>query len=127
MQELVESMVRFSTALVLFGVQQLQTAVELPADSEAAIRKMRERIEVLTGAIASQLDENKRPAIESMSNLAGKTISAFDVPALHPSKLMETATDVVKKAADAMGDALSKATQSSPCPPTDEPVQASSL
>ncbi|HWC98039.1 MAG TPA: hypothetical protein VG456_14865 [Candidatus Sulfopaludibacter sp.] len=119
-------MVRFSTAMALFSVQQLQTVVDLPADSKTAMKKMRDSLESVTNAIATQLDDAKRPAVDSFSTLAGKTFNAFDVPSLSPSRIVETATEVVRKAADVMSDAFSKASQAS-CESCDEPVQATTL
>jgi hypothetical protein len=125
-QELVESMVRFSTEMALFSVQQLQTVVDLPNDSKAAIKKMHDSLESVTNAIAIQLDDAKRPAVDSFSTLAGKTFSAFDVPSLHPTKIVETATEVVRKAADVMSDAFARASQAT-TEASDEPMQAATL
>ena len=80
MQELVESVVRFSTAMSLFGLQQIQNVVDLASDSQAARKKVQASLDAITSALSTQLDENKRPAIDSASNLVEKTYDAFDVP-----------------------------------------------
>lgn len=129
MQRLVESMVRFSTAMTLFGVQQIQNAVEGVSDSHAGRRKIGDSLDSITEALEAQLDESKRPAVESVSNLVDKTREAFDVPVLDTKKFVENATDVFRKTADTMADAISKASPNSKKKKkhTDEPVSASTI
>jgi hypothetical protein len=122
MQELVESMVRFSTALTLFGVQQLQNAIELASDSQSARKKVQTSLDAITDALTTQLDESKRPAIESASNLVDKACDAFSIPLHNTRKLVDNATEVIRKTADTMADAIRKATPKNM--DADEPVVA---
>ena len=57
MQDLINSIVRFSAAMTLFSMQQMQNAVGAAADSQAALTKFKEALDSVTSAITSQLDE----------------------------------------------------------------------
>src|SRR5579864_1297896 len=110
MQELVDSLVRFSTAMSLFGVQQIQNVVEVATDSNAAMKKVQQSLDAVTSVVLNQLDPGKRPTVDSITNLVDKTYSTLNVPALDPRKMAQTATDAVRKAADTMTEAMTKAT-----------------
>jgi hypothetical protein len=126
MQELVDSIVRFSTAMSLFGVQQLQNVVEVATDSNATVKKVQQSFDAVTSVVLNQLDPGKRPTIDSITNLVDKTYSTLNVPALDPAKMAQKATDAVRKTADTMTDAMNRATESSK-PGCDEPANASTV
>ncbi len=109
MQELVDSVVRFSTAMSLFGVQQIQNVVEIAVDSNAAMKRVQQSLDAVTTVVLDQLDPGKRPTIDSISNLVDKTYTTLNIPALDPKKVVQTATDAVRKTADTMTDAMTKA------------------
>jgi hypothetical protein len=97
MQELVDSIVRFSTAMSLFGVQQLQNVVEVATNSDATVKKVQQSFDAVTSVVLNQLDPGKRPTIDSITNLVDKTYSTLNVPALDPAKMAQKATDAVRK------------------------------
>ena len=110
MQELVDSLVRFSTAMSLFGVQQIQNVAEIAADSSNGMKKVQDSLDAVTSAVLRQLDPGKRPTVDSITNLVDKTYTTLNVPALDPRKMVQTATDAVRKTADTMTEAMTNAT-----------------
>src|ERR1043166_2416983 len=123
MQELVDSMVRFSTALTLFGLQQITNTISLASDSEAAKKKIEENLDNVTQTLTQQLDSHRRPMVDSVSNLVDKTREALDVPALNVRKIVDNATDVIRETTDTLSNAISKSSLKK----TDEPIQASTI
>ena len=128
MQQLIDSMVRFSTAMTLFGLQQVQNAVDLASDSQGARKKIEDSLDRVTAALTEQLDESKRPAVSSLANLVDKTQDAFDVPALNVKKMVNNATDAVRETTETMADAISKSSPNKKKKNSDdEPVLASTI
>lgn len=125
MQELMESMVRFSTAMTLFGLQQVQNVIDLSSDSKAAHRKFRTGLDAISDALTEQLDESKRKAVDSASKLVDTTYDAF--PVLDPGTLVDNVTDVIRKTADTMSDAISRASKKTEKDEAEEPVNASTI
>ena len=126
MQELVDSIVRFSTAMSLFGVQQVQNVLEIATDSNATVKKVQQSFDAVTTVVLEQLDPGKRPTIDSITHLVDKTYSTLNVPALDPAKMVQTATDAVRKTADTMTDAITRA-ESSSKPGSEEPAKAANV
>jgi hypothetical protein len=127
MQQLVDSVVRFSTAMTLFGLQQVQNAVDLASDSQAARKKIENSLDRVTSALTEQLDESKRPAVASVANLVDKTRDAFDVPLFNVRKMVDNATDVIRETTDTMADAISKSSLNKKKNSDSEPVLASTI
>ena len=112
MQEMINSMMRFSAAITMFGMQQIQNAAELAVDSQSAIKKFRENLDAVTEALIAQLDESSKPALKSMTNLGSdlvdRTMTAVNVSALDPRELMHTTEDLMRKTTDSLSDMIKK-------------------
>jgi hypothetical protein len=68
MQETLNSLVRLSAAITVFGVQQVQSAVG-SANSKDSADKLREVIDGMAAAVSAQIDQSKLPALDSISSL----------------------------------------------------------
>jgi len=68
MQETLNSLVRLSAAITVFGVQQVQTAVG-SANTKDSVDKMRDVIDGMAAAVSAQIDQSKLPTLDSISNL----------------------------------------------------------
>ena len=114
MNDLVASMMKFSTAMTLFSMQQLQNAVTAAADTQSAMTKFREALDAMTGAVTTQMDDSKKATLDSMSkvqkDLMDRTMDAMNVQAFDPREIMQTTGDMMRKTTDAMSDMLKKAT-----------------
>jgi len=114
MVELLNSMVRLSAAVTVFGMQEVQSAVGTVNPTES-VDKLREMIDSLTTAVSSKIDESKRPTLESISNLgknvvdqtAGRTMEILNdklnVPSMLPKDIVQSTTDAVKSTSDWLG------------------------
>ena len=114
MQELIVSMMKFSAAMTLFGMQQLQNAVGAATDSQAAIKNFRESLDAMSDAIAKQMDDSKKATLDSMakvqSDLVDRTFDAMNLQAFDPKEMMETTSDIMKKTTDSLNDIVRRAT-----------------
>jgi hypothetical protein len=73
MLETLNSMVRLSAAITVFGAQQVQTAVG-SADSKESVDKLREVIDEMTAAVSSRIEEAKRPSFDNIYNLGHEVV-----------------------------------------------------
>jgi len=78
MQNMIRSVARFSAAMTMFGFQQVQNVLSAFADSAEAL-KMRESLDAVTDAVASELDKDTKPAYDSMVRLSNQVVDrTFD-------------------------------------------------
>src|SRR5260370_6299132 len=116
MQEMINSMMRFSAAMTMFGMQQIQNAAELAVDSQSALKKFRENLDAVTDALIAQLDESSKPALKSMTNLGSdlvdRTMTAVNVSALDPRELVHTTEDLMRTTTDSLAAMMKKQTAS---------------
>lgn len=114
MQELIISVMRFSAAMTLFGMQQLQNAVGAAADTQAAVDQFRKALDEMSDAVTNQMDASKQATLKSMTNaqkdLVGNTFDAMNVRQLDPRELMNTGGDLMRKTSDSLADLVKKAT-----------------
>jgi hypothetical protein len=124
MQELLNSMVRLSAAMTVFGMQQVETAVG-SVDATESMNKLREVIDAMAAAVSSKIDESKRPTLDSVSNLGhdvvGRTMSsmnAIKVPSINPREIVQNTSEMVSKTSDWLDKMVkpSPATTSEPKP-----------
>src|SRR5882672_8431906 len=73
MQETLNSLVRLSAAMTIFGVQQVQSVVG-SANSPDSAGKLREAIDGMAAAVSAQIDESKLPALDSISSLGHNVV-----------------------------------------------------
>jgi hypothetical protein len=115
MQELINSMVRFSAAMTLFSLQQLQNTVELAVDSQAALKKFREALDSVSNAVSAQLGDALKPTADSVSkfgtDLVDRTWDAMNVSAFDPREVIQTTGDLVRKTTDSLADMMKKTTE----------------
>jgi hypothetical protein len=91
MRELISSLMRFSGAVTMFSIEQIQNVVGSPADTRAAIARMIETLDSMSESLISKIDEPKRAAHESMSkaqsDMVGGAFNAVNLNA--PDELMQ--------------------------------------
>ena len=74
MRELISSLMRFSGAVTLFSIEQIQNAAGAPADTRAAIARMIETLDSMSESLISKIDEPKRAVHESMSKAQNEVV-----------------------------------------------------
>src|SRR5262249_20828344 len=106
MQETLNSLVRLSAAMTIFGVQQVQSAVGSAGSKDSADR-LREVIDGMAAAVSAQIDESKLPALDSISSLGHNVVGGA----------WESTTGIVKTTSDWLQGIVKAAT---PVPPGPE-------
>ena len=132
MQDLINSIVRFSAAMTLFSMQQMQNAIGAAADSQVALTKFRDALDSITNAITTQLDENKKPTLDSMAHLGtdivDRTWDTMNVSAMDPRQVLQTTGDLMKKTSESLAGMMKKTGTDAVAtpPPAGEPQAAAS-
>src|SRR5882757_4818176 len=73
MQETFNSLVRLSTAMTLFGVQQVQTVVG-SGNPKESVEKLRAVIDGMSAVVSAGIDESKLPTLDSISHMGHQVV-----------------------------------------------------
>jgi hypothetical protein len=129
MQDMMVSMMKFSAAITMFGIQQVQNAAGALTEPDTAQTRFKESLDAVTNALTSQLDPTNRSATKSMSDLGttlvDRTMSAVDMPAIDPQNVVKAASDVLRKTTDSMAEIVKKAAGDTGAASGSEPEPAS--
>jgi len=102
MREMMFSLMRFSGAVTMFGMEQVQNALSAPADTQAALVRLCRTLDAMSESLASKLDASKRAALDSMSkaqlDILDSTSSAVNLDVVN----LDTATDFMKKTSESL-------------------------
>jgi hypothetical protein len=108
-------MIRFTNAVTLFSMQQMQNAIGAVTDSQAVINRFCGALDAISNTLATQIDANKKSTLDSMSKtgseMMDRTMDAMNVDALNPREIMDTTADVMRKTSDSMADIVRRATR----------------
>src|SRR5689334_4823146 len=114
LRELTSSMIRFTNAVTLFSMQQMQNALGAVTDSQAVINRFCGALDAISQTLSTQIDASKKTTLDSMtrtgSEMVDRTMDAMNVPALNPREIMDTTADVMRKTTDSMADIVRMAT-----------------
>jgi hypothetical protein len=88
LRELTLSMIRFSNAVTLFSIQQMQNAPGTVTDSEALINRFCGALDAISNTLSTQIDASKKSTLDSMTRtgaeMVDRTRDALYVQALNP-------------------------------------------
>src|SRR6266850_3473929 len=114
LRELTSSMIRFTNAVTLFSMQQMQNAIGAVTDSQAVINRFCSALDAISNTLSTQIDATKKSTLDSMtktgSEMVDRTMDAMNVQALNPREIMDTTADVMRKTSDSMADIVRMAT-----------------
>ena len=117
LRDLTSSMIRFTNAVTLFSMQQMQNAIGAVTDSQAVINRFCSALDAISNTLSTQIDATKKSTLDSMSKtgteMVDRTMDAMNVQALNPRELMDTTTDVMRKTSESMADMVRRTTSSS--------------
>jgi len=109
-------MIRFSNAMTMFGIQQMQNAFGVVTDSQSVINRFVNALDSISNSLSSQIDDSKRSTMDSMtrtsSDIVDRTFDAMNVQALDPRGMMDTTADLMRKTTDSMADMMRRTTSS---------------
>ena len=114
LRELTSSMIRFSNAVTLFSMQQMQNAFGAVTDSQALINRFCGALDAISNTLSTQIDAAKKSTLESMTRtgteMVDRTIDSMYVRALNPHEILDTTADVMRNTTDSMADIVKRAT-----------------
>src|SRR6266478_4727800 len=108
LRELTSSMIRFTNAVTLFSMQQMQNALGAVTDSQAVINRFCGALDAISNTLSHQIDATKKSTLDSLtrtgSEMVDRTMDAMNVQALNPREVMDTTADLMRKTSDSMAD-----------------------
>ncbi len=115
LRELTSSMIRFTNAVTLFSMQQMQNALGAVTDSQALINRFCGALDAISNTLSTQIDASKKSTLDSMTRtgaeMVDRTMDALYVQALNPREILDTTADVMRKTTtDSMADIVRRAT-----------------
>src|SRR2546422_9961502 len=114
LRELTSSMIRFTNAVTLFSMQQMQNALGAVTDSQALINRFCVALDAISNTLSTQIDAAKKSTLDSMTRtgveMVDRTMDAMYVRALNPREILDTTADVMRKTTDSMADIVKRAT-----------------
>jgi hypothetical protein len=79
-------------------------------DPRETVAKLQKMIDSMTDALTAQIEESKKPALDSMSNLGkdmvGKTFDTINMAAMSPKDIVQQTGEIVKKTTDSLASLI---------------------
>jgi hypothetical protein len=98
------SMVQFSSACMLFGVERLQTALSFEAGYgiPKAMEDLESALNSMADSLSENLAQNNRAAVDTASRIAERVVqqSLDTLTAVDPRKIIDAAGRFIRKAGD---------------------------
>ena len=114
MQSLIVSMMKFSAAMTLFSMEQLQNTLNM-VEGEEDLSKTMDRFEQalnsLTEALTNRIDDKKKDTLKSITKMSEDVVSrTFDgMTVMDPREVMRATNDLIQKTSDTTAEWVSKA------------------
>ena len=114
MSNLIASIARFSTALALFGVEQLEKTMDIPGGGQEvskSIEELETTLNSLTDVLAGKMDKKKKETLHSVTKMTEETISRTvdSMEVMDPREMLKASTDLLQKTSDVTANWASKA------------------
>ena len=114
MSNLIATMARFSTAMTLFGVEQLEKTMNVVgggAELNTTVEELEQTLNALTEVLTGKMDEKKKETLSSVTKMTeetiGRTMDSMEV--LDPRELVKTSSGLLQKTTEATSEWVSKA------------------
>lgn len=114
MTNLVVSMLRFSAAFTLYGVEQLENSLKVAEGGEKAnqaIEGFEKTLNAVTDVLIRDMDEKKKETLQSVSkaseDMVHRTMEGAEI--LDPREVMKVSTDLLQKTSDVTAKWVGKA------------------
>jgi hypothetical protein len=103
------SMMRFSTAMTLFGLEQVQEAVTSVGSGEdmtAPLERMRQTMDAFSDAVMNHVDEGKRETLDTVTRVSEDTVqrafSGVGSSIADPREMVKNTADMMKRTSDSV-------------------------
>jgi hypothetical protein len=134
MTNLIVSMLRFSAAMTLYGVEQLEhsvNVVEGGSELGKTIEGFEKTLDSLTDVLMKEMDAKKKETLESVSkashDMVNRTLEGMDL--MDPRQVLKASSDLLQKTSDVTAkwvskaaEAVEKATEGSKAAPKAQPA-----
>lgn len=104
MQEFIGAMVRFSTALTIYGIQQVRHGVNELVSSPMTVDRMREAMDSATNSLRTKIDESQKTAFNSATTFSddfvAKTCETVRNSVPDASEMLRNTGDVLRRSAE---------------------------
>ena len=108
LRELTFQMIRFTNAVTLFSMQQMQNALSAVTDSQGVIKGFSDALKDISDTLATKIDASKSSALKSMtrteSELVDKMEDVIHLPAV--DELVDMTAKVTRRFADSLTDLI---------------------
>src|SRR5713226_7779172 len=74
LRELTSSMIRFSNAVTLFSMQQMQNALGAVTDSQTLINRFCDTLDAISSTLSTQIDASKKSTLDSMTQTGAEMV-----------------------------------------------------
>src|SRR5262245_27812045 len=126
MQEFIGAMVRFSTALTIYSIQQVRNGVSELVATPISMDRVREAMDSATNSLRSKIDDSQKTTYNSVTtfseDILTKTCDAVRDSVPNASQLLRNTGDALRRSASVFRRSAEATTEVGP----DEPVSASS-
>jgi conjugal transfer/entry exclusion protein len=116
MTNLAVSMLRFSAALTLYSVEQLERSlnvVEGGADLSKTIQGFEQTLDSLSEVLIREMDEKKKETLQSVSkasrDMVGRTMEGMEI--MDPREVIKASSDLLQKTSDVTAKWVTKAAE----------------
>jgi GTPase involved in cell partitioning and DNA repair len=114
MQNLMIAMMRFSAAVTLYGMEQVQKSMNVVdggEDMSKAMDRLEKTLNSLTDTLVNKIDDSKKETLKSVTKMSedviGKTMDGVSM--MDPREVLKATNDLMQKTSDATADWVSKA------------------
>ena len=135
MTNLVVSMVRFSAAMTLYGVEQLESSLSMlegGSDLSKMMQGMEKTLNSMSDVLIRDMDEKKKDTLDSVSKasqeVVDRTLEGMEI--MDPRDVFKASSDLLQKTSDVTAkwvskaaEAMEKATQSAKPSAETQPVE----
>jgi hypothetical protein len=114
MSNLIASMARFSTAMTLFGVEQLEKTMNVVGGGEdvsKTIEEFEKTLNSLTEVLSGKMDEKKKDTLESVTKMTEETVNRTldTMEVVDPREVLKASTDLLQRTSDVTAGWVSRA------------------
>jgi len=116
MTNLAVSMLRFSAALTLYSVEQLERSLNVVdggADLSKTIQGFEQTLDSLSEVLMREMDEKKKETLQSMSkasrDMVGRTMEGMEI--MDPREVIKASSDLLQKTSDVTAKWVTKAAE----------------
>jgi hypothetical protein len=114
MQTLIVSMMRFSAALTLWGMDQIQNTLKVAEGEEKLSNTLdgfEKALDSLTEVLVGRMDDKNKDTLKSVTKMSEEVVgrTADQLSMLNPREIIGVASDMLRKTSDATAEYVSKA------------------